>query len=287
MTSFGKYMGHDTFFHRIDARIKLLGMIFFMVSIFLSYGTPWMSFVIYGVIFLILLTITFVSKASFLSLFRSMKALWFMILLILIINIFFTTDTTSQILVQFPGTNICIRLGAVVNVSYIFLRLVLVLMITNILTSTTKPMDLTNAIEWLFHPLSWIRIPVHKFAMALSLALRFVPSLQEETTRIMKAQASRGVDFQNGNFKTKIKSLVSLIIPLFISAFLTSGELADAMEARGYDPDSKRTKFKNTNWSLKDTCSAVFLTLFLAGIITMAVCQFDLFAALGVQVPQL
>ena len=287
MTSFGKYMGYDTLFHRIDARIKLIGMILFMVSIFLNYGNPWMCFVIYGVIFLILLTFTFVSKASFLSLFRSLKALWFMILLILIINIFFSGDTTSLILVQFPNTNICIRLGAVVNVSYIFLRLVLVLMITNILTSTTKPMDLTNAIECLFHPLTWLHIPVHKFAMALSLALRFVPSLQEETSRIMKAQASRGVDFQNGNFKTKIKSLVSLIIPLFISAFLTSGELADAMEARGYDPNSKRTKFKHLHWGWKDTASAIFLALFISGIITMAVCKFDLFAALGLQVPQL
>lgn len=287
MTSFGKYVGNHTILHRLDSRIKLIGMILFMIAVFLNYGTPWMNFLIYGVILFILITLSIIAKASFLSLFRSLKALWFMILLILLINIFFSTDSTSMILYTFPGTNISIRLGAIVNVSYVFLRLVLVLSITNIITTTTKPMDLTGALEWLFYPLKLIKIPVHKFAMALSLALRFVPTLQEETSRIMKAQASRGVDFKSGKFKEKIKSLVSLIIPLFISAFLTSGELADAMEARGYDPDSKRTKFKSTHWGVKDTIAALSLAVFLVGMITLAVYQFDLFKALGIQTPAL
>lgn len=292
MTSFGKYRGYKTIMHRLDGRIKLVGMILFMVSVFLNYGTPWMNFVIYGFIFIILLTLTIISKASFLSLFRSLKALWVMLVLLLIINVFMSSDSNSTILFKIPfnapeGEGIAIRLGAIVNVSYVFLRLILVLMITNILTATTKPMDLTNALEWLFYPLKLIKIPVHKFAMALSLALRFVPTLQDETYRIMNAQASRGVDFRQGKFKEKIKSLISLIIPLFMSAFLTSGELADAMEARGYDPDSKRTKYRSEKWGVKDTVATITLVLFLASFVTLAIVKFDLFKALGIEVPKL
>ena len=205
MTTLGKYSGYDTVFHRLDSRIKLIGLILFMVSVFLSYGTPYMDLVIYGGLFVILFVISVIAKASFLSLFRSLKALWVMIIFLLLINIFLSNDTESMILFTIPiGKGIDIRLQAIVNVSYIFLRLVLVLMMTNILTATTKPMDLTNALEWLFFPLSLIKVPVHKFAMAISLALRFVPTLQEETSRIMNAQASRGVDFKQGKIESKI-----------------------------------------------------------------------------------
>lgn len=292
MTSFGKYLGYNTIVHRLDSRVKLITMIVFMVTIFISISSPWMNLLTYGVIFIILLITTFISKASFTSLFKSLKALWFMIILLLIINIFFSSDKTSQVLftIPFNSTNedaFCIRLGPVINVSYIFIRLLLVLMTTNILTCTTKPMDLTNALEWLFYPLKLIKVPVHKFAMALSLALRFIPTLQEETNRIMKAQASRGVDFNQGKFKDKIKALSSLIIPLFMTAFLTSGELADAMEARGYDPDSKRTKFKPDKWGIKDTTASLLTAIYLAAIIFMAVKHVDIFNYFNIQTPTL
>ena len=292
MTSFGRYSSYPTVIHRIDCRVKLMAMILFLVSVFLNYGTPWMNLVIYGGIFIALLSISLVAKASFLSLFRSLKALWFMIFLLLLINVLFNGNDNSMILFTIPfnaeeGTGVAIRLGAIINVVYIFVRLVLVLMVTNILTQTTKPMELTASLEWLFYPLKLIHIPGHKFAMALSLALRFVPTLQEQTSRIMKAQASRGVDYKQGKFKEKIKALVSLIIPLFMSAFLTSGELADAMEARGYDPDGKRTKFKTDTWGMRDTISVIFLCLFTAGFITLAVLKPDLFAALNISVPAL
>lgn len=288
MTTFGKYTSYKTFFHRLDSRVKLIGLIIFMVSVFLSYGTPYMNLTIYGAFFIILLAFSLIARASFLTLFKSLKALWFMMLFLLIINIFLSNDTESMILFTIPiGNGVDVRLQAIVNVVYIFIRLLLVLMLTNILTATTKPMDLTNALEWLLFPLSLIKIPVHKFAMAISLALRFVPTLQEETERIMNAQASRGVDFKHGKFKEKIRSLISLIIPLFISAFLTSGELADAMEARGYDPDSKRTKFKTYRWGIRDTFGCIFLALFLSGIIVLAYYKFDLYAFLGVELPKL
>lgn len=291
MTSFGKYRGFNTVFHRMDGRIKLIGMILFMVSFFLSYGTPYMNLIIYGSIFVMLFIMTVISKASFLSLFRSLKALWVMIVLLLIINVLVNKDTNSTILFTIPfnaeeGKGVAIRLSAIINVSYVFLRLVLVLMTTNLLTATTKPMDLTGALEWFFYPLSLIKIPVHKFAMSISLALRFVPTLEEETQRIMNAQASRGVDYKHGKLKDKVKALISLIIPLFMSAFLTSGELADAMEARGYDPNAKRTKFKQNHWSMKDTLAIIFLGGYLSAMIVLAYFRFDLFASLGITLPQ-
>ena len=159
-------------------------------------------------------------------------------------------------------------------------------MMTNIFTSTTKPMEMTYALEWLFYPLSLVRFPVHKLAMTISLALRFIPYLFDKTNQIMKAQASRGVDYRQGKFKDKIRAIVSTIIPLFLSSFQVSGELADAMEARGYDPDAKRTRYRAYRWSLKDTLSALVVLLFLGGMITLAVLKPDIFVAMGMTLPQ-
>ena len=151
-------------------------------------------------------------------------------------------------------------------------------MLTTVLTSTTKPLELTFALEWLLYPLNYIKIPVHVIAMTLSLALRFIPTLMEEAQKIMRAQASRGVDFKEGKLKEKFRAIISLIIPLFVSCFIRSGELADAMEARGYDPLAKRTKFERRLWNYKDTLGLILITLFLGGIIALAVLKIDLIA---------
>lgn len=150
------------------------------------------------------------------------------------------------------------------------------IMVTTVLTSTTKPLELTFGLEWLMTPLKFIKVPVSAVSMTISLALRFIPTLTDETDRIMKAQASRGVDFANGKLKDKVKSIVSLIIPLFMSAFSRSAELADAMESRGYNPDAKRTRYRVVKWSIADTIYTISLCLFLGGIITLAVLRPDI-----------
>ncbi len=284
--SLGRYTTFDTVFHRMDSRVKLIGMILFLVSAFLSYGTGYMNIVIYLAIFLILLVFTFMSKASFASIFRSLKGLWFMILLLLVINIFIPSSSAGGDVAFYIGSN-AVYWKTIINLVYIFIRLVLVLMITNIFTSTTKPMDMTYSIEWLFYPLKLIKIPVHKFAMALSLAIRFIPTLSEEAARIQKAQASRGVDYRQGKFRDKVKSIVSLVIPLFMTAFTESGELADAMEARGYNPDAKRTRYRVYKWGVRDTVASIVLAVLLAAMIVLAVYQFDMFAYFGVNLPAL
>ena len=291
MTSLGKYQAYNTFVHRIDARIKLIAMLLSMVSVFLTYSENiFMSLTIYAGIFLLLFVLGLFAKVSFLSIFKTLSALWVMNTYVMIINVFFTKPTLSPNID--PTPYIAFKIGvvdiywlAIVNFLLVLSRLILVIMITNIFTSTTKPMEMTNAIEWLLFPLSLLHVPVQKFAMMISLALRFIPTLQEETERIIKAQASRGVDYKQGKFKEKIKALIALIIPLFMSAFTTSGQLADAMEARGYDPDAKRTRYKTNHWSTVDTLAVIFIILALGAIITMMIYQPDLYKALNINLP--
>jgi energy-coupling factor transport system permease protein len=281
----GKYTPYNTVLHRLDARIKLVALIIFMVAVFLSYGTAYMNLVIYGGIFVILFVLTLLGRASFLRLFKSLRGLWVMILFLLLLNLLIPGSTSGD--VAFTIRDLKVYYITIINVSYIFVRLVLVMMMTNIFTSTTKPMEMTQALEWLFFPLKLLHIPVHKFAMAISLALRFIPTLAEDSERILKSQASRGVDFRQGKFKEKVKAIVSLIIPLFMTSFTTSGELADAMEARGYDPDARRTRYRAYTWGFKDTLGALLCAGILASVIVLAVYQFDLFAYLGVTLPKL
>ena len=133
---------------------------------------------------------------------------------------------------------------AIYQTLYIVVRLMMMIIITTILTATTKPLDLTLGIEKLLHPFEKIGLPAHIIAMMISIALRFIPTLIEETQRIMNAQASRGVDLENGSMKEKVMAILALIVPLFVSAFDRADQLANAMEARGYDPQKPRTRYK-------------------------------------------
>ena len=269
----GRYVPNNTVIHRMDPRIKLVSMIVMMVAIFLSYADGQiMNFTVYGGIFLILLVVMLVGKVSFLRIFKSLKALWFMMIFLFILNLFLVRE--GNVILNING--FMIYDGSIYRTLYIFLRLVLMLMLTTILTSTTKPLELTFALEWLLTPLKLLRFPVHIVAMTLSLTLRFIPTLIEESNKIMKAQASRGVDFREGKLKEKFRAVISLVIPLFVSCFIRSGELADAMEARGYNPLGKRTKFERRHWTYKDTLGILVIGLFLAGIITLAVFQINI-----------
>lgn len=267
----GKFSLKNTCIHRLDPRLKVLGMLMFLVIIFLSYGVTRQNYLMYGFFFVILLFLMIISRTSFLQVFKSLKALWFMMLLLLVINAL----TVKSGEVWFYIYQLDIHYEAILRWGYIVIRLILMIMTTTLLTSTTKPMELTFALEWLLTPLKYIKVPVHIIAMTLSLALRFIPTLAEEADRIMRAQASRGIDFREGKFKEKFKAVISLIIPLFVSSLLRSGELADALEARGYDPLGKRTKYRKHKWNYKTTLGLLIIAIFLTGIILLAVYQFD------------
>ena len=290
----GKYKPDNTIIHRLDPRIKLLSLIIFVVGVFLPYGVDslttnkeYMSISVLLVFLLFLVGISIISKVSFISLFKQLKALWFMIVFLLIINLFFPTRITDNSVVAFNIGSVKIYYFTIVNISYILLRLILVLFASLIFSTTTKPSEITVALEFIFTPLKIIKVPINKFAMSLSLALRFIPTLFETSNRIILAQASRGVDFKNGKFKEKIKAATTLIIPLFIISFLTSASLADALEARGYNPDKKRTRYVERKWSYNDTIYSIITGLFLAGIILLMVFKVDIFKLFEIELPRL
>jgi energy-coupling factor transport system permease protein len=160
-----------------------------------------------------------------------------------------------------------VRWDAFYQSGYIIARLIMMLALMMVLTTTTKPLELTYAFEWYMAPLKVIRFPVHEIAMTLSITLRFIPTLLEETDRIMKAQSSRGVDFSKGGLSKRFKAIISLIIPLFVSSIERSEELANAMEARGYDPKMKRTKYRRLRFTWRDIVSFLVVASLVAGVI--------------------
>ena len=273
----GKYVPYNSFIHRLDPRSKLLSMILLMVCIFFKFSSVAMNFFIYAILFIFIYIIMRIAHISLKMLFSQLKAMWIMILILLVINVLVKGDESLGYIDVF-NTGWIIYYSAIFNTLYIVFRLIIMLGLTLVLTATTKPLELTNALEWFMKPLKVIKFPVHEIAMTISLALRFIPTLLEETDRIMKAQASRGVDFQNGKFSEKIRAIISLIVPLFISALQRSEELANAMEARGYDPSAERTKFRVSKWKLGDTISSIIVLLIMGGCIALMVTKVDVVA---------
>ena len=281
----GKYNNYNTIIHRLDYRVKFLYLVVFMVISFFSYGNYFMTLVVDGLILIVILVLMIISKSSFLQLFKSLKALWMMVILLCVINLFMPSSAKGDIAFKVGTLNV--YYATILNLCVVFSRIILVLSMTSMYSQTTKPLEMTKALEWFFTPLKIIKIPVGKLSMAISLALRFIPTLFEDTTRIMKAQASRGVDYKNGKFKDKIKAITSLLIPLFISSFKQSEVLADALISRGYNPDGKRTKYKEKTISISDIVFILLLCAFLSLAITQLVIQFDIFKTFDVKLPQL
>lgn len=262
--TFGRYIARDTPIHRLDARNKLLMMILLFVSVFLQF-TLWSTNLIIGGILLLFLFISMlISRVSLRDLFKSLKGMWFLVIFLLVIYIFIPNSNYSHVAFTIGTYNI--YWDSFYQCGYILLRLVMMLCITMVLTSTTKPMDLTRGLEWGMTPLKAIKFPAHEIAMTISIALRFIPTILEETKRIMKAQESRGVDFAHGSLKNKFRAVISLIIPLFVSAIERSEELANAMEARGYDPKGKRTHFQKLKFHLCDVFG-LFIVLVIFGAV--------------------
>lgn len=267
--SLGRYLPYNTIIHRLDPRVKLFGLVSFMVLVFFSFGNVALNFAYYALLLMIVLIAMRLAKVKVKTLFKQLKALWFMVIFLLIINVlsYRTADQT----ILFHIWTYPIYAAPIYQTFYIFVRLVLMIALTMVLTSSTKPLDLTFALEWTMTPLKLIRFPVHEVAMTMSLALRFIPTLLDETGRIMKAQESRGVDFSGGKLSERLRGIISLIVPLFNSAFMRSDELANAMEARGYNPQGKRTKYRMMKFASRDLIGFIVFLLILGGGITLLV----------------
>ena len=272
--SLGRYAPYDSFIHKMDARNKVFCLIALMVAVFISYPSWQMTFIIGGILAVFTIFLVILSHISFRQLFGSLKALWFVIIFLLLINCLVPPKNAVE--VAFHINTFPIYWDAIFQSLKIILRLALMLTLSMVLTATTKPLELTYALEWYLTPLKIIRFPAHEVAMTISIALRFIPTLLDEVERIMKAQSSRGVVFKHGKLSTRFKAIVSLIIPLFISAFQRSEELADAMEARGYDPKQKRTRYRKLKWKISDFFVLILISSITALTIVVSYHAFNL-----------
>lgn len=258
----GRYMPLDSVVHKMDPRSKILILLILMIAIFVPAGA--MGYVVLAIFILLALM---ASKLKIGYALRAMKPMIWMMAFLLVINVLVVKTGTCWL--EFGWFSI--YSDAVFQTLYIVVRLTLMIILTTILTASTKPLDLTLGIEKLLKPFERIGLPAHIIAMMISIALRFIPTLIEETQRIMNAQASRGVDLENGSLKEKVMAILSLIVPLFVSSFDRADQLANAMEARGYDPSRERTRYKVLKMQFVDYFGLLMSFVALGVCIIMAV----------------
>ncbi len=249
--TFGQYYFADSFVHRMDARIKLLLCLTFMVAIFFV-----TSFAVFGLIVLFLLLTIAVAKVPLGSILRSIKGIFVLLLFTAILNLFFTKRGT----LLWSWWILEIYDGGIIFAAKMLLRLTLLVIGSNLLTLTTTPVELTHAIESLLAPLNVVKFPVKDFALIMSLTLSFIPSLIEETDRIVRAQKARGADFDTGSVFKRAKAFVPILIPLLVGGFRRADELANAMNSRCYEGSTKRTRLITMKLSWRDAVGA-FVTL--------------------------
>jgi len=238
----GQYFPGSTFIHRLDPRAKLLFTIFYIVALFLA-----KRITAYVVLIALLVICVTVSKIKPAALFRGMKPVLFLVFITGLLNLFYTSGDPIW---QWGILKISVE--GIWAAVYMILRIVLLIICTFLLTYTTSPIMLTDGLESLLSPLKKIKVPVHELSMMMSIALRFIPTLIEETDKIMSAQRARGADFDTGNLFQKAKALVPLLVPLFVSSFRRADELAIAMECRCYHGGEGRTRLKQLRYTKRD-----------------------------------
>lgn len=264
--TFGQYYPAKSFVHSLDPRTKLLFLIAYIVAIFIADT-------FYGMILcaLVLAVTVIVARVPFGSVLRSVKGILFILIITSLLNLFFHG---GEHLLTPENWVIKIYREAIVYTVFLLLRLFLLVMASAVLTLTTTPVRLTDGIESLLTPLKWIKFPVHELALIMSIALRFIPTLIDETNRIIAAQKARGADFESGNIIKRIKAVVPILIPLLISAFRRAEELGDAMDARCYSGSKNRTKYKKLTFGWRDLVAAILCAALIAGVVL-----FNIYAA--------
>ena len=238
----GQYFPGNTPIHRMDPRTKLLLTMVYIVALFLCKG-----FFSYAVALVFLVTAVAVSRIRLKALFKGLKPLLILIAFTALLNLFYTDGTVLVRFWIFKITREGVR-----NACFLVLRIVMLVAGTFLLTYTTSPISLTDGLESLLSPLKKIKFPVHELSMMMSIALRFIPTLIEETDKIMSAQKARGADFETGGLIRRAKALLPLLVPLFVSAFRRADELATAMECRCYHGDEGRTKLNVLHYQTRD-----------------------------------
>ena len=264
----GQYFPGKSLIHRLDPRTKLLLAVLYITAVFVS-NNP-LSFVILTAV---TLSLVFMSGISFKTLWKSIKPILVILIFTAAINVFMTVGEGEPLIdIGF----ITIYTEGIVKAFFMAYRVAIVIMGTSILlTYTTTPISLTDGIESLLSPLKKFNVPVHSFAMMMSIALRFIPTLVEETEKIMNAQKSRGADFANGTLTQRAKALIPILIPLFASSFKRAEELATAMECRCYRGDNNRTKLVKLEFKRRDYLGLAISAVILVGIILLAILPYN------------
>ncbi len=260
--AFGQYYPSSSFVHKCDPRTKILFLIVYIVAIFLA-----KNFYALAACAAAFLLIAAVSGVPFGSLLKSVKAILFLLLFMTVLNLFFYKG--ERVLWQWKF--ITVTEEALINTAFLVVRLFLLVLGSSLLTLTTTPVSLADGIESLLSPLKLIRFPVHELALIMSIALRFIPILTDETGRIMNAQKARGADFESGGLIKRIKAILPVLIPLLISAFRRADELGDAMDARCYSGSKVRTKYKKLRFTWRDLLALLMGATLLTGIILLRI----------------
>lgn len=257
----GQFYPGGSFIHRLDPRIKILATVLYIVALFVVD-----DFIGFAIAFAGLAIIIAVSKVPLSFILRGLKPVFLIILFTFIINMFMVK---GEVLVSFWIFSI--TKGGLRTAVFMAVRLILLIIGSSLLTLTTKPISLTDGIEALLSPFKRFGLPAHELAMMMTIALRFIPTLIEETDKIMKAQQARGADFESGNIIRRARSLVPILVPLFISAFRIAQDLAMAMEARCYGGNIKRTRMNGMKLEKRDFAASVIFLLFIAVIVAQRI----------------
>ncbi len=254
----GQYYPAKSILHRLDPRVKLVCTLLYLVSLFLFRSVPG-----YIVATIFLAMIIKISTVPFSYIVRGLKPIVMLLMITVLFNLFLTRDGE----VLFHAWIFTITEGGLITAVYMAIRLIYLIIGSSLMTFTTTPNELTDGIEALLHPLNRIHVPVHEVAMMMSIALRFIPILLEETDKIMKAQIARGADLESGNMIQKAKSMIPILVPLFVSAFRRANDLAMAMEARCYRGGEGRTKMKPLHYQKKDYVAYIVVIVYVIAVV--------------------
>ncbi|MEK4387778.1 energy-coupling factor transporter transmembrane protein EcfT [Solibacillus sp. FSL W7-1464] len=253
---FGRYIPGNSFVHKLDPRSKLLFVFVFIIVVFFANNV-----VTYALLLAFTLLVILLSRIRLYFLINGLKPVIFLMLFTLILHLFMTRE--GPVLIDLGFMKIYeegLRQGM-----FISMRFLMLVFMTSILTLTTSPISITDGLEVLLNPFKKVKLPVHELALMMSISLRFIPTLMDETDKIMKAQMARGSDLSAGPIKDRLKAVVPLLVPLFVSAFKRAEDLATAMEVRGYRGGEGRTKYRQLKWMGRDT--AILVVLVLLGVL--------------------
>ena len=253
----GQYFPANSVLHRLDPRVKIVSLIAYIALVFCTFNYFSLAFVAATVIVIVAL-----SKVPFKMYLKSLKVIIIIVILTSVLNLFYGTGEPI-----FQWWIIKVTWDGIRNAIFVSVRIICLILLSSALTFTTSPTDLTDALERLMKPLKVLRVPVHEIAMMMTIALRFVPTLLEETDKIMSAQKARGADMESGNLLKRVKALVPVLIPLFVSAFRRAYELAVAMECRCYHGGEGRTRMKQLHLAKRDAICIVFSFCVIAGVV--------------------